>query len=134
MALLERLHAALDARDVDALADCFAPDYRSDQPAHPGREFRGRDQVRANWTSVFRGVPDFTAELLSAARTPLGVEVAEWRWRGTYTDGSPFAMAGVTVIGVVGDRIAWGRLYMEPVEDGEPIDEMVEQTYRPPPA
>jgi hypothetical protein len=43
-------------------------------------------------------------------------------------------MAGVTVIGVVGDRIAWGRLYMEPVEEGEPIDEMVEQTYRPPPA
>jgi hypothetical protein len=30
-------------------------------------------------------------------------------------------------------RIAWGRLYMEPVDDeGESIDDMVEDVYKPP--
>lgn len=36
-------------------------------------------------------------------------------------------------VGVVEDRIAWGRLYMEPVElEGAGIEEMVRETYRPP--
>jgi hypothetical protein len=35
-------------------------------------------------------------------------------------------MAGVTLLGVEVDRIVWGRLYMEPVEeDGEEIDDSV---------
>jgi hypothetical protein len=35
-------------------------------------------------------------------------------------------MAGVTLLGVEEDRIVWGRLYMEPVEeDGEEIDDSV---------
>jgi hypothetical protein len=33
-------------------------------------------------------------------------------------------MAGVTVMGISEDRIAWARLYMEPVEQaGQDIDE-----------
>jgi hypothetical protein len=41
-------------------------------------------------------------------------------------------MRGVIVTGVRDDQIAWGRLYMEPVEqDGADIDEMVQETYRP---
>src|SRR4051812_12077791 len=48
-----RLLAAMNAHDVDAFVDCFAPDYRSEQPAHPGRAFEGSDKVRENWTSVF---------------------------------------------------------------------------------
>jgi hypothetical protein len=44
-------------------------------------------------------------------------------------------MRGVTVMGVDGDQIAWGRLYMEVVEaDGAGIDQMVRETYRPPDA
>ena len=46
------------------------------------------DQVRKNWEGVFAGVPDFTAELLLSAVTDEGVEVGEWRWEGTHTDGS----------------------------------------------
>jgi hypothetical protein len=35
-------------------------------------------------------------------------------------------MAGVTLLGVRDGRIVWGRLYMEPVEEGgEDIDESV---------
>ena len=39
---------------------------------------------------------------------------------------------GVIVVGVQHDQIAWGRLYMEPIEQGGAnIDEMVQETYRP---
>jgi ketosteroid isomerase-like protein len=131
--MMDRLFAAMNAHDIDAFVACFAPDYRSEQPAHPSRAFRGSDQVRENWTGVFAGVPDFRAELLVASTAEDGVELGEWRWQGTHTDGSPFAMSGVTVMGIADGHIAWGRLYMELIErDGAGIDEMVEETYRPP--
>jgi ketosteroid isomerase-like protein len=128
-----RLLAAMNAHDVDAFVACFAPDYRSEQPAHPSRAFVGDAQVRENWTGVFAGVPDFAAELLVSVTTDDGVEIGEWDWRGTHADGSPFAMRGVTMMRIEGEQIASGRLYMEPVEqDGVAIDEMVRETYRPP--
>ena len=120
-------------RLLDAAVACFAADYRSEQPAHPSRAFSGREQVRENWASVFAGVPDFNAELLASASTDDGVEIGEWRWSGIHTDGSPFAMRGVTVTGVEDNQIVWARLYVEPVErDGADIDQMVRDTYRPP--
>ena len=131
--MTERLLAALNAHDLNELVACFASDYRSEQPAHPSRAFHGSDKVRENWASVFAGVPDFNAELVVSLSTGDGIEIGEWRWSGTHTDGSPFAMCGVTVVGIEQERIAWGRLYMETVErDGADIDQMVRQTYRPP--
>jgi hypothetical protein len=130
--VMNRLLAAMNAHDLDAFVACFALDYRSEQPAHPSFAFEGRDKVRENWTGVFSGVPDFTAQLLVSATTDDGVEIGEWRWWGTYTDGSPFAMRGVTVMGIEGEQIAWGRLYIEVVErDGAGIDEMVREAYLP---
>ena len=131
--VMNRVLAALNAHDLDAFVECFASDYRSEQPAHPSRAFEGSDKVRENWTSVFAGVPDFQAELLTSVTTEDSVEIGEWRWRGTYADGTPFAMQGVTVMGIEGQHIAWGRLYMDVVEqDGGDIDAMVRETYRPP--
>ena len=131
--LMNRLLAALNAHDLDAFVGCFTSDYRSQQPAHPNRAFEGRDKVRENWTSVFAGIPDFQAELLTSETTEHDVEIGEWRWWGTYSDGTPFAMQGVTVMGVEGKHIAWGRLYMELIEqDGGDIDAMVREAYRPP--
>jgi ketosteroid isomerase-like protein len=128
-----RLVAAMNAHDLDALVACFAPGYHSRQPAHPSRAFEGSDKVRENWASVFSGVPDFHAELILSATTDDAVEIGEWHWRGTHTDGSPFAMRGATVMGIEGEQIAWARLYMDLVErDGADIDEMVQQSYRPP--
>lgn len=130
--MMNRLLAAMNAHDLDAFVALFATDYDSQQPAHPGRAFRGSEQVRKNWEGVFSGVPDFTAELISSAVTADGVEVGEWRWHGTHTDGSPFCMQGVIVTGVQQDQIAWGRLYMEPIEEGgSDIEQMVQDTYRP---
>ena len=119
--VLTRLHEAMNAHDIEAFVACFAEDYDSRQPAHPDRAFRGTGQVRENWSAVFAGVPDFRAELVRSAQA--GTEVwSEWRWQGTHADGSRLDMAGVIVFGVREERIAWARLYVEPVEDaGEGI-------------
>jgi len=131
--VMNRLLGALNEHDLDAFVECFAPDYRSEQPAHPDRRFVGRDKVRENWTNVFAGIPDFHAELLTSSDIGGAVEIGEWHWSGTHNDGMPFAMAGVTVMGIADQHIAWGRLYMEVIEqDGADIDAMVRDTYRPP--
>ena len=47
-------------------------------------------------------------------------------WRGTRRDGSPHAMAGVTVFGVADGRAAWARFYLEPVDQqGDSVDDAV---------
>src|SRR4051794_37842260 len=58
-AVITALAEATNAHDIDAFVALFAEDYDSQQPAHPDRAFRGREQVRANWSDVFAGVPDF---------------------------------------------------------------------------
>jgi ketosteroid isomerase-like protein len=115
--VVERLNAAMNAHDIDAFVACFEEDYDSEQPAHPDRAFRGRDQVRENWSAVFEGVADFTSELIGAAASG-DTEWSEWRWRGTQADGTPLDMAGVIVGGVRDGRLRWARLYVEPVEQG----------------
>ena len=65
--VVARMHAAINAHDIDAFVACFAADYDSMPPAHPHRAFRGAQQVRANWSAVFAGVPDFRAELVAIA-------------------------------------------------------------------
>jgi ketosteroid isomerase-like protein len=111
------LAEAMNAHDIEAFVSLFAPDYDSRQPAHPDRAFVGRDQVRTNWSAVFSGVPDFSAELVASA-VEAGTLWSEWRWRGTHQDGSLLDMAGVIVGGVQDGRLAWARLYVEPVESG----------------
>jgi ketosteroid isomerase-like protein len=113
----ERLAAAMNSHDLDAFVDCFREDYESEQPAHPDRAFRGSEQVRRNWSEIFANVTDFSAELVRAAAGG-DVEWSEWRWHGTHPDGSRLEMAGVIVCGVRDDRLAWARLYVEPVEAG----------------
>ena len=66
--VMNQLLEAMNAHDLDAFVACFAPDYRSEQPAHPSRAFDGSDKVRENWTSVFSGVPDFNAVAGQSAR------------------------------------------------------------------
>jgi hypothetical protein len=130
--MVERLVDAQNAHDAGRFAAHFAEGYASVQPVHPGRAFRGRAQVLANWTAVFEGVPDFRAELLASC-TDGETEWAEVDWQGHHVDGSGFAMRGVIVLVVRDDLIAEGRLYVEPVDvDGDDIDTAVEELYRPP--
>jgi ketosteroid isomerase-like protein len=113
--IAERLNTAMNRHDIEALLACFHEDYDSEQPAHPDRAFRGREQVRSNWSAIFEGVPDFRSELVHAAADGDTVW-SEWHWQGTQSDGTPLDMAGVIVCGVREGRIAWARLYIEPIE------------------
>jgi hypothetical protein len=129
---LERLTQAQNAHDADLMASLFTEDYRSDQPAHPERAFTGRAQVQANWSSVFAGVPDFRAVLVSSCRDG-DVEWGEVDWSGHHGDGSPFAMRGVIIATTRGEQVAAARLYVEPVDrGGDDIDVAVEQIFRAP--
>jgi ketosteroid isomerase-like protein len=107
------LHQAQNRHDVDALVACFAPDYRSAQSIHPDRALRGRDQVRANWSIVFRDIPDFQADMLRVCATG-DMVWAEWRWHGTPASGDRFDWHGVTLFGIKDGQITWGHCYMEP--------------------
>jgi hypothetical protein len=118
--VIERMAEALNRHDLHAFLGCFGPNYRSEQPAHPNRGFGGKEQVQKNWSALFESFPDFKVELI---RYTLEGETAwsEWHWSATGLN-----MAGVTLFGVRKERIVWGRLYMEPVEEGgEDIDESV---------
>ena len=62
--VVQRLNAAMNAHDLETFLACFADEYESEQPAHPDRAFRGRQQVRSNWSAIFDAVPDFRSQLL----------------------------------------------------------------------
>jgi limonene-1,2-epoxide hydrolase len=120
--VLEQLHNAMNQHDLEAMLQCFDPDYRSEQPLHPNRGFGGKEQVRKNWSAIFESFPDFEATLLRHTADE-GTVWSEWHWTATGLN-----MAGVTLLGVEDDRIVWGRLYMEPIEEaGENIDEAVKR-------
>ena len=118
-AVIERIRMAINRHDLDALAACFAPDYRSEFPAHPDRTFGGHEQMRANWGRIFNTIPDIEALVLRTA-TDADTIWVEWEWRGTGADGSPSLQRGVTIHGVRGARTEWVRLYMEPVQESGP--------------
>ena len=110
MDLINRLLAAINAHDLEAAAAMFHEGYRSEQPAHPGRAFTGRDQMHANWAAMFAGIPDFHAELRGFVQDDDTVW-SEWVWSGRRTDGLPFETRGVTLFQVEGEFIVAGRLH-----------------------
>ncbi|PZS24593.1 MAG: nuclear transport factor 2 family protein [Pseudonocardiales bacterium] len=113
---LLRLQQATNDHNLDALVDCFAPDYRNDAPAHPGRAFEGTEQVRRNWRQIFGFVPDIRSRVLNHAVH--GSEVwSEWEMSGTRVDGTQHLMRGVIVFGLQGSRAVSARFYLEPVDE-----------------
>jgi hypothetical protein len=115
-AIVQRLRQATNDHDLDALAGCFAVNYRNETPAHPERSFAGRDQVRKNWTQIFAAVPDVHAEVLRCVEDGDTVW-SEWEHHGTRPDGSAHVMRGVVIFGVEGGLVSWARFYLEPVQD-----------------
>jgi ketosteroid isomerase-like protein len=118
--VIQRLHAAMNAHDIDAFLNCIDDAYVSEQPAHPQRAFTGREQVGANWSAIFQHIPDFSAELLRLSADE-DTTWSEWRWTGTQADGSALHNRGVIIAGVANNRMTWARLYIERVElaDGD---------------
>jgi ketosteroid isomerase-like protein len=115
-AVVERLLAAINAHDLEAMVACFAEDYVNEWPAHPQRGFRGSAQVRRNWGQIFAGVPDLRARL---PRMVVDGDTVwtEWDISGTRRDGAAHLMRGVAIFGVAEGRLAWVRYYLEPVEE-----------------
>ena len=114
--VLDRLLAAINAHELEAMVSCFAEDYTNETPVHPPRGFRGQEQVRTNWSQIFAAVPNIEARVV---RSCVDGETlwTEWEMAGDRVDGSPFLMRGVVIFGVAGDTIASARFYLEPVED-----------------
>jgi ketosteroid isomerase-like protein len=129
--LLARLERATNTHDLNALVACFAPDYRNDTPAHPGRSFTGREQVRRNWEQIFAAIPDLTAKVLRSAVNG-GETWSEWEHCGTRRDGSAHVMRGVVIFGVADGLLTWARFYLEPVQEGGGnVDAAVRQQVAP---
>jgi ketosteroid isomerase-like protein len=112
--VVDRLVAAINTHDLDALVSCFAPDYAVDFPAHPGRGFTGPDHVRRNWEALFAKYPGMRATV--TARVESGNEIwGEWEFRGDDGAAPEFWQRGVIVVVAEGDAIGQARFYMEPV-------------------
>jgi len=114
--VFERMIQAANRHDLEAMVACFAPDFRSEQPFYPERNFTGQAGVRKNWSFFFSTMPDFKAEVLSEAVEGDTVW-AELHYHGTQTNGKKFSVKGVTIQGIQADQICWARLYIEPDQD-----------------
>ena len=115
MAVVDRMQRAMNAHDLDAFVALFAPDYDSAFPVHPERAVHGPEQVRRNWEHNFTEIPDMRATVLRATQDGDTVWT-EWEWTGTLSNGAKYLSRGVVILGVRDDRVAWARLYTEPVE------------------
>ena len=113
--LLRRQEEALNAHDVDALADCFDENLESNDLVHPSQTFRGREQVRQNWALMIQNVPDLKAELRDCAVAGDTVW-GEWRIYGTRRDGHMLDLRGVVISQVRDGRIVASRRYLAPLD------------------
>ena len=131
-ATISKLADAINAHDAESMAAWFTPDYHSQQPTHPSREYTGRDTMAKMWGELFEAVPDMECELLATADQGSTVWT-EWYWHGHYSDGSPFEMRAVVIAQLTEDgRIAAQRLYADQVEhEGADIEESERQLREP---
>jgi ketosteroid isomerase-like protein len=124
--LVERMRAALDVHDLDAFLEFFHEDYIGERPRHPDSPPSTREDVRQNWAEVIRDVPDLRVEIPAATQDGDTIW-SEWRAYGTARSGAMLELRGVIVFGVRGSRVAWSRMYLEPVEhEGAPLPGFVE--------
>jgi ketosteroid isomerase-like protein len=121
--LLEQMRAALDAHDLDAFVEFFREDYIGERPRHPGSPVSSREDVRANWAEVIADVPDLRVDVPAAIQDGDTIW-SEWRAYGTARSGSLLELRGVIIFGLEGDKVAWSRMYMEPVEAGLTLEDL----------
>ncbi|HLX56043.1 MAG TPA: nuclear transport factor 2 family protein [Ktedonobacteraceae bacterium] len=109
--VFERMIQAANRHDLDAMVACFAPDFRSEQPFYPERNFTGQAGVRKNWSFFFSTMPDFRAEVQSLVVEGNTVW-AELAYYGTQADGKKHVTRGVSISGIKGEQITWSKLYI----------------------
>lgn len=126
LAVINRLLEATNKHDLEALADCFAPGYVNETPAHPARGFTGRDTIRSNWEQLFAGVPDIKARLLSHSVNGSTIWT-ELHLTGARRDGTPHELTGVIIFGLDEGIISSARFYLEPVEKVLTVDDTADR-------
>ena len=119
IAAIELLVRATNAHDLEGIVSCFADDYTLDAPIHPARSFRGKEQVRRNWTQILGAVRDISVRILRSTCDG-GTVWSEWEMAGTRRDGGAHLMCGVFIFGVSEGLVRWGRMFLEPVDPAGP--------------
>ena len=123
--VVNRLHQAWTAHELEAVVACFHPDYESIHPCHPDRNFKGRSLIRMSWGAIFESVPDLRADLCRWAVTGNTVWT-EWRWAGKHLDGQSYEAAGIIIFEIEAEHIRRARLYSETLQSaGLDWDEML---------
>ncbi len=107
-ATMERLMAAFNARDLDALMACMSADCAFHAAAGPGAEgarHQGAAAVRAAYAAIFDAFPQ--AEWTEGQHSVAGeTGVSSWRFVGTTRDGQPVDVRGCDLFTFDGDLIA----------------------------
>ena len=81
--LVRRVFDAINAHDVAALRELWAPDVVE---RFPDATCRGQEELAAYFAGLFAALPDFRMELVSAAEDGEKV-LARWRLTATHTGG-----------------------------------------------
>lgn len=111
VAVLERLMACFNARDLTGLMECMAPDcafHASDGTLH-----QGRTAVRAAYAALFAAFPE--AAWTAGAHVVAGeTGLSSWRFLGTRQDGAKVDQRGCDIFTFDGDLIALKDSYRKP--------------------
>ncbi|VXB37244.1 Nuclear transport factor 2 family protein [Arthrobacter sp. 9V] len=113
---VRRMFAAAGDHDLEALVAEFSENYINITPNHPERNFAGTRQVRANWTSLFAGIPDLALQVHNAAAADERTVWVEWSLHGNRRDGPAVELAGVAIFTVDQGKLVGVHFYLEPVE------------------
>jgi len=109
--VFERMIRALNRHDLDAMVECFAANFRSEQPLYPERTFTGQAGVQKNWSFFFATIPDIQGEIQRLAVEGDTVW-AELFYHGTQVDGKKHVTRGVSISGIQGGHIMWAKVYL----------------------
>lgn len=108
LAVMARLMAAFNARDLEALMDCMADDCAFHAAAGPeaeGTRHTGRDAVRRAYAAIFQAFPQ--AEWTEGQHNMAGdTGLSSWRFTGTTAAGQGVDIRGCDIFAFTGDRIA----------------------------
>jgi len=111
--VIERIVAAYNAKDTDALALLYHPDARYWSPLGDWQE--GLNAITAHIEELHRNLPDEQMEA-TAVITDGEVVVAEFRSTGTSPSGDAYAIDFTEVIELRDGKIASVKVYLDPEE------------------
>ena len=112
-AIVERIVAADNAKDADALAARYHPDARYWSALGDWQE--GIQAIRDHIEQLHRTLPDEQMETLSLIGGP-GLAVAEFRSTGTAPSGNPYTIEFTEVIELRDGKISQVKVYLDPDE------------------